>query len=187
MALPRTFVGFSSTDILQFRLMQAWKANENIDFDFADFQLNDAINSQNESYIKGLIRRKIVRSDTYALIIGADTFTKTTYVKWEVEVAVETGCRLIGVNLNDCRFMDGLCPWFFMNLGALFVPYSPHIIHEALKPWNRWPHPNDANYGNWSFYDSVYTELGYTLGATTATWPPKISDFWRRILDNSKT
>ena len=45
MALPRTFVGFSSTDIGRYRMMMAWKANENIDFDFADFQLDDAINS----------------------------------------------------------------------------------------------------------------------------------------------
>jgi hypothetical protein len=34
---------------------------------------DDASNSQNESYIKGLIRRKIVRSDTYVLLIGSDT------------------------------------------------------------------------------------------------------------------
>ena len=53
-----------------------------------------------------VIRRKIVRSDTYALLIGNDTYTKTTYVKWEVEVAMEEGCRLIGVNLNNCRFKD---------------------------------------------------------------------------------
>src|SRR5262245_21344067 len=120
MSLPRTFVGFSSTDIRYYRMMCAWKANENIHFNFADFQLNDAINSTNEQYIKGLIRRKLVRSYTYALLIGADTWTKTTYVKWEVEVALEEGCRLIGVNLNNCRFKDRLCPAFFAKVGAMF-------------------------------------------------------------------
>lgn len=43
--LPRTVVSFSSTDYDYYTLMTAWKANENIDFDFADFQLNDAIQS----------------------------------------------------------------------------------------------------------------------------------------------
>jgi hypothetical protein len=32
MGLPRTFVGFSSTDIHNYRLMQAWKQNQRIDF-----------------------------------------------------------------------------------------------------------------------------------------------------------
>lgn len=45
MPLPRTFVGFSSTDILQYHLMCAWKAHEHIDFDFVDFQLGEAIAS----------------------------------------------------------------------------------------------------------------------------------------------
>jgi len=39
MGLPRTFLGFSSTDIHYYRLMQAWKRNQSIDFNFADCQL----------------------------------------------------------------------------------------------------------------------------------------------------
>jgi hypothetical protein len=48
MALPRMFVGFSSTDYRSYRLMRAWTAHENIDFDFADSQLDEAVNSENE-------------------------------------------------------------------------------------------------------------------------------------------
>jgi hypothetical protein len=69
MPLPRTFVGFSSTDILRYRLMCAWKAHEHIDFDFADFQLDEAINSNSEQYIKQVCRNKIRLADTYALLI----------------------------------------------------------------------------------------------------------------------
>jgi len=46
MGLSRTFVSFSSTDIGRYHMMCAWKANEHIDFDFADFQLDEAINSK---------------------------------------------------------------------------------------------------------------------------------------------
>ena len=56
MGLPRTFVGFSSTDILSYRLMTAWKNNEHIDFDFTDCQLSQEIYSEDEAYIK---RKKI--------------------------------------------------------------------------------------------------------------------------------
>jgi antiphage defense system Thoeris ThsB-like protein len=54
-----------------------WNANENIDFNFADFQLDEAINSQNPSYIKGVLRNKIRRVDTFVLLIGNDTWQKT--------------------------------------------------------------------------------------------------------------
>jgi hypothetical protein len=111
-ALPRTFVGFSSTDIPRYRTMCAWKANEHTDFNFVDFQLDAAINSNNENSVKQTCREKIRQADTFVLLIGNDTFTKTTFVKWEVDVAIEKGCRLIGVNINNCRFKDRwLCPY----------------------------------------------------------------------------
>ena len=52
MVIPRTFVGFSSTDINNYRLMLAWKTNEHIDFDFVDCQLQNELNSEDENYIK---------------------------------------------------------------------------------------------------------------------------------------
>lgn len=52
MGLPRTFVGFSSTDIHYYRLMCAWKEHENIDFNFVNCQLSQEINSEDEAYIK---------------------------------------------------------------------------------------------------------------------------------------
>ena len=111
------------------------------------------------------------------LLIGGDTFTKTTYVKWEVEVAVEKGCRLIGVNLNNSRFTDILAPWFFVNRGALYVPYSPHIVAKALMPWKRSSNRDDLNRGDWHFYDWVYTGLGYELIGDKATFPKPPNPF----------
>lgn len=52
MGLPRTFVGFSSTDIHYYRLMCAWKEHENIDFNFVNCQLSQEIYSEDEAYIK---------------------------------------------------------------------------------------------------------------------------------------
>ena len=121
--LPRTFVSFSSADKGRYDLMCAWKAHEHIDFNFADFQLDEAINSRNPYYIRSVCATKVRRVDTLVLLIGSDTYTKTLFVKHEVEVAHEKGCRLIGVNLNNCRFQDAFCPAYFANLGALFVPY----------------------------------------------------------------
>jgi hypothetical protein len=176
MALQRTFVSFSSTDIGRYRLMCAWKAHEHIGFNFADFQLDEAINSKNPSYIKSVCRKKIVRSDTFVLLIGIDTWKKTEFVQAEVEIAIEKECRLIGVNLNNCRFKDVWCPSFFADKGALFVPFSSRVVAEALKPWNTDP-PQPGRPKDFHFYDHVYIGLGYELIGDTAALPPPPNPF----------
>jgi hypothetical protein len=178
MGLPRTFVGFSSTDIHYFHMMLAWKEHEHIAFNFADFQLGQAINSQDEYYIKRLLRARIGRSDTYALLIGTDTWKKTTYVKWEVEVAIELDCRLIGININHWRFRDAFCPNFFADKGALFVPFSSRAVALALEPWHLDP-PTPGYPRDFFLYDRTYIELGYQLVGNTAVIPPKPNPYAR--------
>jgi hypothetical protein len=90
MDLARTFVSFSSTDIRRYHMMCAWKAHEHIDFNFAD---------------------------TLVLLIGADTYRKTDFVEPEVEAAIEKGCRLIGVNLTNCRFQGWDLPLVLRRQG----------------------------------------------------------------------
>src|SRR5215510_12425812 len=82
MALPRTFVGFSSTDITSYRLMTAWKAHEHIDFDFCNCQLQNELNSEDEAYIKRHCRARINLAGYYILLIGDDTRSKHKYVRW---------------------------------------------------------------------------------------------------------
>jgi hypothetical protein len=164
-SLPRTFVSFSSSDKSRYDLMCAWKAHEHIDFNFADFQLDEAINSKNPYYIKSVCAAKVRLTDTFVLLIGNDTYTKTVFVKDEVEVAAEKGCRMIGVNLNNCRTKDHLCPAFFANVGAIFVPFSSRILAEALR-WQR-----QGNSPAYYFFDEVYTRLGYKLIGSTAVLP----------------
>lgn len=174
--LPRTFVSFSSADKGRYDLMCAWKAHEHIDFNFVDFQLDEAINSQRPNYIKSVCAAKIRRVDTFVLLIGSDTYTKTVFVKDEVETAVEKGCRLIGVNLNNCRFKDALCPSFFTDVGAMFVPFSSGILAEALS-WQR-----QGTFPWYHFFDEVYTGHGYQLVGNTAVLPPPPNPFggWNR-------
>lgn len=170
-SLPRTFVSFSSADKSRYDLMCAWKAHEHINFNFADFQLDEAINSQTPYYIKSVCTAKVRLTDTFVLLIGNDTYTKTVFVKAEVEAAVEKGCRMIGVNLNNCRFRDALCPSFFANVGAMFVPFSSRILAEALR-WQR-----QGASPSYYFFDEVYTGLGYQLTGSTAVLPPPTNPF----------
>lgn len=156
MGLPRTFVGLSSTDIHYYRLMLAWKKNEHIDFNFADCQLGQEINSENEAYIKHKCRNRIDMAGTFISLVGQDTRSKHKYVRWEIEVALEKGCRIIGVNLDGARQMvEETCPPIIQNVGAIFVPFSPKIVAYALANWTM-----QAD-GVWYYKDEIYTQLGY--------------------------
>jgi hypothetical protein len=156
MGLPRTFVGFSSSDIHYYRLMLAWKEHEHIDFNFTNCQLGQEINSENEVYIKQKCRERIVMAGTFAILIGGDTRSKHKYVRWEIEVAIEKKCRIIGINLDGLRRVNPTtCPTNIRNIGAIFVPFSPKIVSFALENYQM--HPND----DYHYKDEIYTRLGY--------------------------
>ena len=124
MGLPRTFIGFSSTDIREYRLMLAWKSHEHIPFDFTDCQLQAELRSEDENYIKSKCRARINMSGTYIMLIGVDTHSKHKYVRWEAEVAIEKGCRIIGVNLDKSRHrVVETCPPIISDVGAVFGSY----------------------------------------------------------------
>jgi hypothetical protein len=155
MGLPRTFVGFSSTDIRYYRLMTAWKANEHIDFNFADCQLNAEIQSEDEAYIKRKCRERIEMAGKYIMLIGEDTKNKHKYVRWEADIAIEKGCTIIGVNLDGEKKITAKCPAIIKNIGAIFVPFSPQIIAYALENYKM--KEND----DYHYKDSVYEQLEY--------------------------
>jgi hypothetical protein len=158
MRLPRTFVGFSSTDIKYYRLMLAWKEHEHIDFDFTNCQLQDEINSEDEAYIKTKVRQRIKMASKYALLIGQDTRYKYKYVRWEAEVAIEKECTIIGVNLDMSRYVvESTCPPVIRDIGAIFVPFSPKIIAYALE------HYKMHDKANYRYKDEIYKKLGYEV------------------------
>lgn len=156
MGLPRTFISFSSSDIHYYRLMQAWKNHENFDFNFTDCQLSTEINSENEDYIKRKCRERINMAGTFAVIIGKDTRSKHKYVRWEIEVAIEKGCRIIGINIDGSRRMvPETCPVIMQDIGAIFVPFSAKIIAYTLNVYKM------ASSDNYHFTDATYSKLGY--------------------------
>jgi MTH538 TIR-like domain (DUF1863) len=136
--------------------MQAWKANEHIEFNFTDCQLGSEINSENEAYIKSKCRERINMAGTFAVLIGQDTRSRHKYVRWEMEIAIEKKCRIIGINLDGSkRMLDSTCPPIIRNIGAIFVPFSPKIVAYTLENYKMNP-----NY-NYHYEDEVYTQLGY--------------------------
>jgi hypothetical protein len=141
-----------------------------------DVQLPDALNSKNEKYIKDRCRERLKMAGTYVMLIGQDTWLRDQYVLWEAEVAIEKKCNLIGVNLDKERFMNpATCPFIFQCVEALFVPFSPQIVAEALNTPYR-SHTHRSYY----FDDATYQRLGYIITGNTASRPPKPNPFAKK-------
>jgi MTH538 TIR-like domain (DUF1863) len=159
MGLPRTFVGFSSTDIIYYRMMQAWKVNEHIDFNFTDCQLEQQLFSENEQYIKSKCRERLFLAGKYVMLIGEDTKSKHKYVRWEAEVAIDKGCTIIGVNINGKRDLDvDRCPPIIRDIGAVFVSFKAKIIAHALEKYEM----GDTG-ENYYYKDETYRSLGIPI------------------------
>ena len=176
-SLARTFVGFSSTDIGYYYLMCGWKAHDDIDFNFCDCQIEEAINSDSERYIKERCRARLEMAGTYIMLIGSDTRHKHKYVLWEAEVAIEKGCRLIGVNLDKWRYVNTTtCPSVLRGVDAMFVPFSSRILAHTIDGY-RPPDPPQRSDRHWE--DQVYRDHGYILTGMTANLPTPPNPFAR--------
>ena len=156
MGLPRTFVGFSSTDIKHYWMMLAWKASEHIDFDFADCQLDKEINSEDEAYIKRLCRERINMAGKFIMLIGEDTRSKHKYVRWELETAIDKGCTIIGVNIDKSKaIVEAKTPPIMKDIGAIFVPFHAKTIAYAIQNYKM-----GEKGKNYHYLPETYAKIG---------------------------
>jgi hypothetical protein len=134
----KTFISFASEDIRSYRLMTAWKKNENIDFDFFDaHDLNTARDTSKPETIKRKLRERLSNTKQIILLIGDKTKSKSakkdTFIHYEVEVIKDLGIPIIFVNLNQDRKSDNSrIPTALNKLYTMSTSFQPKIIKYAL-------------------------------------------------------
>jgi len=160
----KTYICFDGdTDMHYYRLMQAWKDNENHDFNFHNaHDLNTARDSSQEESIKRQLRERFANSKLLIVLIGEKTKLLTKFVKWEMEVALRLDLPIIGVNLNGSRQSDDRCPPAINGELAVFVPYGQKIISYAMDDWSssHKSYRGQGKGGAYHYTDSVYQQLG---------------------------
>ena len=127
----------ADSDIHYYRLMQAWKQNDNTDFDFNNaHDLNDIRPWSSEDSIKTALRERIKNSKIFILLVGEKTKFQNTYVRWEIEQAIKQGLPIIVVNLNGKKSLDdSRCPLILRDALAIHVTFNRAIIQYALENW----------------------------------------------------
>jgi len=161
----KTYVCFDAdNDMRYYRLMEAWKENDEIAFNFHNaHEINQIRDGSLEETIKRRLRERLVNTKVFIVLIGDHTQNLYKYVRWEIEFAVENDIPIIAVNLNKIKkFDDNLCPPILNDKLAIHIPYGQKIIDYALNDWPA-QHENYRNkkvIGPRWYTNEVYEKLG---------------------------
>lgn len=163
----KTYVAFASEDIAQYRLMQAWKANEHIDFDF--FDAHDLFISRDTSKpetIKRNLRERLKSAKQIVLLGSSDGKRKggdgSSFLAHEIEVIQEFNLPIVVANLNGDRLVNRSfipSPLLNVNYYTLSVSFQPKIIMHALDNYAVSFAASDKK-GPHQYPAKIYSDLG---------------------------
>ena len=134
----KTYVCFDAdNDIHYYRLMLAWKQNDNTEFQFYNaHDLNRLLPTSNEETIKCKLRERLLNTKVFIVLIGESTQYLYKFVRWEMEQALGLDIPIIAINLNGKRQMDeDRCPPIIRDELVVHVSFNARIVQHALENW----------------------------------------------------
>ena len=161
----RVFVSFDGdNDIHYYRLMKAWKQNDNSSFNFYDaHDINSALDSSMETTIKRRLSERLSNSKVIVSLIGERTRYLYKFVRWELEQAIHLDLPIIGVNLNGWQMRDNdRCPPIIRDALVMHISYKSSILQYALENWpiqHRDLRSRNKT-GPYYYKDGIYRRLG---------------------------
>jgi len=162
----KTYVAFASEDISSYRMMEAWRENEHIDFDFYDAHdlYISRDNSKPETIKKNL--RERLKSAKQIVLLGSDAARRkggdgTSFLAYEVEVIIEFNLPVVVSNLDGDRKIDkNFIPQPFLDADYYTesVSFQPKIIQYALDHYAT-TFATSTKTGPHHYLPAVYTKL----------------------------
>lgn len=90
----KVFVSYDhSEDVLYKRLLQAWDANDEFEFEFDSRGPNVAIDSDNAAVIKSALVRSM-KSATHLLVLVGEKSSTSNWINWEIQRAKQDDVKL---------------------------------------------------------------------------------------------
>jgi len=160
----KTFVSFDGdSDMAYYRLMQAWKQNDGMDFNFYNaHDLNTARDSSEVESIKAQLAERMRNSKLFVLLVGERTRYLRIFVPWEIEQAIARDLPIIVVNLNGRRSMDDeRCPALAKETLAVHLSFNAAIMQHALDNWpaSHEKLKREGKSGPYYYQEEVYKRL----------------------------
>lgn len=168
----KTYIAFDGEeDLYAYRMMQAWKENEHIDFDFYDaHDINTALDTSKPETIIARLRERLANAKQVVLLVGDTTRSKAAkedaFLHYEVEAIRRRELPVVFANLNQSRRIqrsklpEGLSSDYY----TMSVSWQPAIIKCALDDYVTKFQDNltadNPKTGPYYYKDSVYEDLG---------------------------
>jgi len=136
----KTYVAFASEDIHCYRLMEAWRDNDHIDFSFFDaHDLYQARDTSQPQTIKRNLRERMKNAKQIVLLGSTTAKTKgsdgVSFLAHEVTVAIEFSLPVVVANLDGDREIDHNfipTPLLDADYYTMSVSFQPAIIQFTL-------------------------------------------------------
>ncbi len=163
----KTYIAFASEDISSYRLMEAWRDNVKIDFDFYDaHDLYISLDTSKPETIKANLRERMKNAKQFVLLGSINVKRKggdgTSFLAYEIETMISLGLPVVVANLDGDRTVDRAFipkPLLDVNYHTMSVSFQPKIIKYALDEYAANFAASD-NTGPYYYKSSVYRELG---------------------------
>jgi hypothetical protein len=163
----KTYVAFASEDIGKYRLMEAWRDNDKIDFDFYDaHDLYVSRDSSQPETIKRNLRERLKNAKQIVLLGSSDAKRKgsdgTSFLAHEVEVIIEFQLPVVIANLDGDRTVDKNfipSPFLDAKYHTVSVSFQPKVIKYALDNYAQ-NFVKNNNIGPHQYGADTYTSLG---------------------------
>jgi hypothetical protein len=163
----KTYVAFASENISSYRLMEAWRENEKIDFEFIDaHDLYISRDTSQPETIKRNLRERLKNAKQIVLLGSADAKRKgsdgISFLAHEVKVMAEFKLPIVVANLDGDRTIDRNFiprPLLEADYYTLSVSFQPSIIKFALDNYAAEFASKNAT-GPHYYKGHVYTQIG---------------------------
>lgn len=166
----KTYVCFASEDIKSYNLMEAWRENKHIDFNFYDAHDTALVRdtSQRET-VRRRLRERLSNTKQAVLLVGDKTRSVAAsperFLYYEMEVLLRLDIPMVIANLNQVRTAESeRMPKVLADVYTMSTSFQPAIIKYALDDF---PAKFTANLtagepktGPYYYKQSVYDSLG---------------------------
>ncbi|MER5644708.1 TIR domain-containing protein [Streptosporangium sp. NPDC002524] len=162
----KTYVAFASEDIRSYRLMEAWRENKNIDFNFYDaHDLYISRDTSSRETIKRNLRERMKNAKQFVLLGSANAKRKGgdgySFLAYEIEAIVNLDLPVVIANLDGGRTVNRNFipkPLLDVDYYTMSVSFQPAIIKYALDNYAE-AYARSSNTGCYQYKPSVYEQL----------------------------
>lgn len=162
----KTYVAFASEDIVSYYMMQAWKKNEHIDFQFQDaHDINVALDTSQRETIERKLRERLSNTKQAIVLVSDTTAPKAarqSFLQYEINTINRLGLPVVFVNINGSRVgQTSKIPTKLKNpYYTMSVSFQPKIIQYALDTYVPSFYEKPTKIGMYEYQSAVYAKLG---------------------------